>query len=109
MILTLWHWAHEYWSMRNRARVGADDTFLRKKEKEKADREVKFLYDLKDKICANDRDILSIPLEQQLESTTTQLNNWVNTWRPVILRSLSRAITFAISNVRSIKEYFPPL
>ena len=108
MILLIWQWTHEYWTARNLHRQGKDNELSKQREHDKASREVKFLYDLKYKICADDRFILDSPLEVQMDMSTTHMNNWVSTWRPVLLRSVSKATTLAISHMHSIRDYFQP-
>ena len=104
----IWQWAHEYWTIRNATRHGKEQELFNMREKEKAAREVTFLYGLEQRTCAKDREIFDIPLEEQLQSDTKSLINLATMWRPVVLHSLSRATTLAITHVRSIRDYFKP-
>jgi len=104
----IWQWTHECWTIRNTTRHGKEQELFKQREKEKAIREVTFLHGLENRTCAKDREIFTTPLEEHLEANTTSLINWTTMWRPVVLHSLSRAATLAMTHVRSIRDCFKP-
>ena len=105
---SIWQWTHECWTIRNTTRHGKEQQSFELREKEKAVREVSFLHGLEKRTRANDREIFTTPLDEQLEANTTSLIDWTIMWRPVILHSLNRAATLAMTHVRLIRDHFKP-
>ena len=65
------------------------------------------LYNLKDDVLARDKDIFYDSINQHTnEAATTELQNWISTWRPTILTSVKHAKSWAIKGVRTINHYF---
>ena len=88
-ITVLWHHAHRLWLQRNQNLHGDNPATIEAAAYSQAQREVRALYLLKPQVNPSDTILFYDSPEIHLTFSTTsiQLRNWLNTWRPVILRS----------------------
>ena len=107
MCRTIFTWYPNYWSTRNTIKHGTDITSRKAITRERTLNEMAALYNLKDEVLARDRDIFYDTIDQHInKAATSQLQNWISTWRPTILTSVKHAKSWAIKGVRTINHYF---
>jgi hypothetical protein len=110
LAITTVTWEHtaQVWESRNHARHGTDATSSLAARTQQALRETSALYDRRDEILSKDADIFheTLALHTVVEKTTYQLQSWLNTWRPVILRSIPDAQNLNLRFVRTLDYYF---
>ena len=96
------------WNERNEDRHGRDAADKAKHRLDKAIRSTTSLYRFKPDVLPSHSHIFYNTLEEHLEKETKsyQLENWINTWRSVITRSVQKAKEFGITRTRSILQYF---
>ena len=86
-------WLHVYnlWLRRNQDLHGDSPETIETADYAQAKREVLALYALKDKVQASDVILFydTPELHFSIDTTSLALRHWLNTWRPVILRSAS--------------------
>ena len=75
---------------------------------DKAIRSTTLLYRFKPDVLPSHLHIFYNSLEEHLEKENTayQLENWINTWRLLISRSVQKAKEFGLTRTRSILQYF---
>ena len=88
-ITVLWHHAHRLWLQRNQNLHGDNPATIEAAAYSQAQREVRALYLLKPQVNPSDTILFydSPEIHFTFSTTSIQLRNWLNTWRPVILRS----------------------
>ena len=107
MCRTIFTWYPNYWHTQNSIKHGINNSTRQAKIRERTLNEIAALYNLKDEVLAKDQDIFYDPVDQHTtEAATTQLQNWISTWRPTILNSVKHAKSWAIKGVRTINHYF---
>ena len=90
-IKIIWHHAHRLWLRRN------EDTHVTNPETQEiaayaqAQREVTALYNMRHLVHPSDQTLFYSSLDQHftIDTSSISLRSWINTWRPVILRSAS--------------------
>ena len=88
-ITSIWQHLHRLWLRRNDDTHGSTTETIEAAAYSQAQREVVELYALKSRVHSEDLILFyeSPTVHFQLSPTSTSLRNWLNTWRPVILRS----------------------
>ena len=103
-------WAHlfDLWEIRNSVKHGVDATSREAALAERARRETAALYDIRDNVLPRDRDLFYTTLEDHwaAESSSRGLRQWVNTWKPVILRSVKDNERQGTTNNTAITSFF---
>jgi len=79
----------ELWQMRNEDRHGRDKITQAQAENRQATRELHQLYEHRANLPENLQWILTPPIEEKLQWTTTMLRAWINSFRPIIEKGYS--------------------
>ena len=98
------------WDRRNADRHGSDAATRLDARRDQALRETSALYDRRHDILAKDKDIFhkTFAHHQVIEKTAYRLTAWLNTWRPVILRSIRDADRLHLRNTPTIRQMYYP-
>ena len=103
-------WKHTFvnWEVRNGMQHGIDFTSREKVLIEQAKRETEALYEIKNQVAPNNQELYyhSVEHHYEQEPTARGLRQWINTWKPVLLKSAQTAATKGINGIRSISTYF---
>ena len=88
-IKVLWTHVHALWLKRNHNLHGDTPQTIEAASYAQAQREVIALYEYRHQLPPSDRDIFysSTTAHFEAETTAFSLRSWINTWRPVILRT----------------------
>ena len=99
--------SHQMWLLRNKGRHGHDHQTQRAKVLEQAHRDVTRLYELKDQVLQQDRDLFCASLELHLTQPLSQLRNWLSLNKTMILQSVRSAITGSQAKSTRLPHFFP--
>ena len=99
------HW-NKLWDVRNEDLHGKDTTSQARASKEQAFRELDLLYALKNKVLQRDTQIFYESLDQHKLQPTRSIRQWINTYQPLILKSVKDAKTKSLIHVRPLTTYF---
>ena len=94
------------WTQRNQDRHGIDTAHRTHLLKEQTLRELDVLYNMKPLVLHRDRDLFFQNYTQHKEKPTHLIRQWINTYRPVLLKSAKDAKLHSIFNVRNLVSYF---
>ena len=75
-------------------------------KKTRALEEMKTVYALKHQVLSRDRLFFNSFEEHIQTKTTTQMQNWLEVWRPTIVQSVKHAKSWAIKGACTINHYF---
>jgi exonuclease III len=109
LLRTMWIRIHDLWLARNADRHGRTSKTQAQATKHQAQRTIRALYQLKDLVLSEDRDIFFDDLEAHLYQPTRELNAWITTYQGLIAYSARTAKLAARSNTKPITEHFPIL
>ncbi len=107
----IWRHVYQQWEKRNKAQHGEDRTQREQILIDRAKRATAALYEVRHNVLPRDRDCFYSTLEEhyEYERTSTGLNQWLRTWKPVILQSIKQSATRSLRHLRgvsSIRSYF---
>jgi hypothetical protein len=70
--------------------------------------EIRLLYDLKDKVLLADSDKFYSSADEHFSNQTTsrELQQWILTWKPTILHSVTQATQMGINPSMGIRRFF---
>ena len=102
----IWHEWYKIWEARNQVVHGHDESSRNIKKQEKAVRELSILYSKQNQLLPTDCDYLFPTLTEHLAKSTTQIANWLNTYRSLFKSSIRRAARSAADGMLSIRDYF---
>jgi hypothetical protein len=109
MIDTTWQSFRKLWDLRNGRIYGFDSSTRAQAQKEKAHRELRALYILRQDMRHCDRDIFYATADAHLEDQPVwALKNWMKVYKPLVQYSIKEAVRSAVRNVRTIGYYFRP-
>jgi hypothetical protein len=101
---TIWTHVALVWELRNKARHGSGSDTRYAARYQQALLETSALYDRRHDVLTRDSTIF----HRVIEKTLYRLSSWLNTWRPVILRSIRDADRLDLHNIPTIRQIFSP-
>ena len=107
----IWNHVYSNWEARNADLHGIDATMCKQAQYAQAQWETEEIYSQRFLVQPCDRDIFYSNTNEhfQKESTARGLKQWLNTWRPLILRSIQDGTATGTSCNHSIRNFFSPL
>ena len=102
----IWTSWHILWKARNGARHGIDEASRAQARHDATIRELSLLYALQPSTLHKDSHLFDKPLSARTKDTTHYTRQWINTFGPVIRKSVSDALKFDLRNVKPISSYF---
>lgn len=111
IIAILWTHMQVNWNSRNDDRHGNDKASREAKLVEQAQREITAIYDNKSKVLPIHRKHFYTDTETHFtrETTSRQLQQWINTWNPLVIHSVKEARKASLQNQSSITDFFSRL
>jgi hypothetical protein len=111
-LTTVWTAFFSLWTDRNEAIHGHDLKTQNQSRHRRLRAEMELLHSQRDNVLAVDSDAFIGDHPDALEtflsvSTPTHIQNWLNTWRPLIVSSVKSAKELSIRGVRTMSTYFP--
>jgi hypothetical protein len=94
------------WDERNKARHGQDSTTRHAAQREQVCRELDILYTYKPSVLHRDRDIFFNDINEHKTKPTHAIRQWINTYQPLILKSIKDAKKHSLLHVRTLNHYF---
>ena len=103
----IWKHVHDQWLLRNSQQHGVTAEEREAKLLIHAQLQTEALYDYKDSVLPRDHSLFYKDLDEHLsyETTSRGLRQWITTWEPVLLQSVTDALTFGTTHMRSIATY----
>ena len=110
ILAILFHFAWDVWKDRNIDRHGRDKTDRERLLIERALLQTKELYRIRLDVLPSHRELFYESFEQHtiVEKTSRGLQQWIFTWRDVLLHSAERAQRLGTTRMNSIRQYFSP-
>ena len=105
LILFMWDEAFQLWDKRNKEIFESDDSSSTQLFDLK--QQVTDLYDLEDKVLAQDRINFALTLTERLKLHRFHLHNFVKIQGPIIRQSVKDAEKLAAANTRPLTDFFP--
>jgi hypothetical protein len=102
-IFTEWN---TLWDCRNKERHGEDKAGRTRSLKDQAIRELEVLYTLRPTVLHRDRALFYDDLQIHKDKPTHIIRQWINTYKPLLLKSAKDAKTHSILNVRTLRTYY---
>jgi hypothetical protein len=99
------HWL-SLWDERNKARHGRDSATRHVAQREQAFRELDILYTYKPSVLHQDRDIFFNEIMEHKTKPTHAIRQWINTYQPLILKSIKDDRKHSLLHVRTLNHYF---
>jgi len=106
IITAVWKQWDIVWKLRNGVIHGQDSTSRAIILRQKAEWQIKTIYDNRELYLPKDQEILFDTVEEHLTLPTMSLLNWYNTYFPMFAHSARQAQKNAVNGVRSIRSYF---
>jgi hypothetical protein len=94
------------WNSRNSERHGKDQKAKAKLLKDQAIRELEVLYTLRENVLHRDRTLFFDDITLHTSQPTRAIRQWINTYKPLLLKSSKDAKSKSILNVRTLSSYF---
>ena len=90
LIKIIWNHVHKNWESRNEERHGRDATTQEAGKYEIMQRETMALYEYCHKVVPHDQDLFYTTMDKHntKESTLQGSQQWLNTWKPIVLQRL---------------------
>ena len=106
-------WKHVYynWEAKNADLHGVDAATCKSAQYAQAQQETEEIYSQCSLVQPRDRDVFNSNTNEhfQKEPTAHGLKQWLNTWEPLLLRSIQGGIATGTNRTHSIHDFFPPL
>jgi exonuclease III len=109
LLRTMWIRIHDLWSARNDDRHGRSSKEKSQASHQQAQRTIRALYLLRDKVLSEDQDIFYSDLDTHLQQPLRELNSWVTAHQGLITYSVRVANLAARANTKPITEHFSRL
>lgn len=110
IICSIWKEWFDLWDLRNGVIHGHDSTSRNKAKRDRAEQEIRLIYDSREAMLPADRDHLEDNAEDHITGKSTQrLQNWLHTYRGLFKKSIADAKKRSVTGVRSIRSYFLPI
>jgi hypothetical protein len=106
LLRTMWIHIHDLWTARNNDRHGRSSKDKFQANHWQAQRTIRALYLLQDKVLSEDQDIFYADLENHLQQPLRELNSWVTAHQGLIAYSVRTANLAAHANTKPITEHF---
>ena len=101
----MWDEAFQLWDKRNKEIFESDDSSSTQLFDLK--QQVTDLYDLEEKVLAQDRINFALTLTERLKLHPFHLHNFVKIQGPIIRQSVKEAEKLAAANTRPLTDFFP--
>jgi hypothetical protein len=110
MTTIIWSEIFTLWDIRKTALHGVDQSAKELERIESAKRETTVMYSARNKILPRDQDIFYSNEEEHFrqEPTSRGLQQWLNTWKPVIIQSVKEAEKLGTRGMNNIRNFFSP-
>lgn len=110
LITLIWTHLYNNWAERNKDKHGSDATTQELALLHQAQQEITATYALKHRVLPRDRDVFydSPTHHFTQEPTSKKLRQWINTWKPTILRSVAACEKQGLQAYASIRSFFTP-
>jgi hypothetical protein len=105
IILTIWLHCHARWLERCNHQYGASTSGFRRSQLQQ---QIQVLYSRSDQLLAHDQHIFQIPIADWTNKTTTQMEDWLLQYTPVIKQCLSTAKLQLKNNSSDIRKFLLP-
>ena len=99
--------SHSIWLLRNKSRHGHDAPTRHRQALALAHSAVRSLYQLRDQVLAQDRDLFCSSLDTHLQQPLGQLQGWLSLNKTLIQSSVRAARRKAQANTRPLRAFFP--
>jgi hypothetical protein len=106
LLRTMWIRIHDLWTNRNEDRHGRNSKAQFQASHHQAQRTIRALYLLREKVLSEDRDIFYSDLENHLQQPLRELSAWITAHQGLIAYSVRVANLAARSNTLPITEHF---
>ena len=106
ILTTVFNQWNTLWDARNADRHGRDSATRAKAKKDQAIIQLEALYTLRHKVLHRDRSLFHDHLDDHKEQPTRSIRQWINTYQPLLLKSVKDAKTLSLLNVRTLPHYF---
>ena len=94
------------WESRNADQHGRDSATQAKKRKDQVLLQLESLYTLRGKVLQRDRSLFHDHIDDHKKLPTRCIKQWINTYQPLLLKSVKDAKTFSLLHVRPLTHYF---
>ena len=94
------------WDTRNKDQHGHDSATQAKKRKDQVLIQLAALYTLRDKVLQRDRSLFHDHLENHQKLPTRSIKQWINMYKPLLLKSIRDAKTKSLLHIRPLTHYF---
>jgi hypothetical protein len=94
------------WDSRNADRHGRDATSQNNARRTQALRELEQLYTYKNSVLYRDKTMFFDSLTDHSTKPTHAIRQWINTYQPLIMKSIRDAKTSSLQHVRPLTHYF---
>ena len=111
VIQIIWKHVYQNWDVRNADLHGVDVAARESAKYAQAQRETEEIYSQRSLVQPRDWDVFYSNTNEhfQKEPTARRLRQWLNTWKPLLLRSIQDGIAMGTNRTHSICDFFPPL
>jgi hypothetical protein len=99
------HWL-SLWDEHNKARHRQDSTTRHVAKRKQVFQELDILYAYPPSVLHPDRDIFFTDINKHKTKPTHAIRQWINTYQPLILKSIKDAKTHSLLHVRTLNHYF---
>ena len=110
VIQIIWKHVYQNWDASYADLHGVDAAMRESAKYAQAQRETEEIYSQRSLVQPQDRDVFYSNTNKhfQKEPTAHRLRQWLNTWKPLLLRSIQDGITTGTNHTHSIHDFFPP-
>ena len=110
VIQIIWNYVYSNWEARNAHLHGIDGATREQAQYTQAQRESEEIYSQRSLVQPRDRDVFYSNTHEhfQKESMARRLKQWLNTWKPLLLRSIQVGIATGTNRSHSIRDFFSP-
>ena len=108
IICSVWKSWHVLWKTRNDARHGADACSRARAKHDAAVVELSLLYSQQSCVLSRDTPLFHQSLSDHSKAPTRSIRQWINTFGPVIRKSIQDARTTDLKNMKPLSSYFLP-
>ena len=106
----IWNHVYSNWEARNADLHRIDATICEQAQYAQAQQETEEIYSQRSLVQPRDRDVFYSNTNKHFrkESTDCRLKQWLNTWKPLILRSIQEGTATGTNHNHSIHDFFSP-
>jgi hypothetical protein len=106
VIQYIWTMAKKAWKIRNDIVHDDKDPLVKHRHRKEVEEKVRYLYSLKNRMSAFDRDWLAEPLEEKLKGRTHELETWHDETYPIIRECVRDYEERSKQGMKDIRDYF---